>query len=145
MSPKKKAAPPAEEAPTPKVTPAKKETPAAKRARLATELEAEKETQEQATILKRQQALLSATCGRDTANQEQKALLTNYRALEHRDPKKQELLKRFLNDKKCQWWQEMSRVSVDTSKEQRVGLKGYGTRLLISSIVFRCSEFRLHL
>jgi hypothetical protein len=127
------------------VTPAKKETPAAKRTRLATEVEAEKEAQEQAAILKKQQVLLSVTCGRDTANEAQKALLNEYRTLGHRDPKKQELLKKFLNDKKCQWWQEMSRASTDISEEQRVGLKGYGTRLLISSIAFRCSQFRLHL
>ena len=92
--------------------------------------------------------LLAKTSQNEEEDQAKSDLLDSYCKLSLRDPKKNDILKRWLGDKSCQWWAnyaEETVVGVTTTSET---FRGWGTKSL-SSIKSRCLscsvDFILHL
>ena len=75
-----------------------------------------------------EQRLLSATCGKTTATPAQKAMYEAYKAAPRFSEDKSGLLKKFILDKKCGWFQQVDQTKSETFKGVNAGLKGYGTR-----------------
>ena len=75
-----------------------------------------------------EQRLLSATCGKINATPAQKAMYEAYKAAPRFSEDKNTLLKKFILDKKCGWFQQMEQTRSESFKGVNAGLKGYGTR-----------------
>ena len=80
---------------------------------------------------KQDQRLLAATCTKPGATDAQKAMYLEYKAAPRFGAVKDDLLKRFLADKKCQWYQTLERIKTESHNATNSGLKGYGTRPLV--------------
>lgn len=85
-------------------------------------------TQTAADIKKGDQRLLAAVCGKPTATPEQKAMHEAYKKAARFSSEKDELLAKFLKDKKCTWYQGLEQVKSESHSNANQGLKGYGTR-----------------
>ena len=83
---------------------------------------------------KRAQSDLVTQCGKPNATDGQKAVLAEYKALPTRDERKVALLAKFLADKKCTFWEEIARETIDTKATTNKGLQGYGTRTLVTNV-----------
>ena len=57
-------------------------------------------------------------------------LLDSYCKLSLRDPKKNEILKKWLNDKSCSWWASYSETTTVGTTWSHDTFKGYGTKCL---------------
>ena len=90
---------------------------------------------EAAEAKKQDQRLLAATCSKPGATEAQKAMYAEYKASARFSAQKDELLKRFLSDKKCQWFQSIEQTKTDSNKATNSGLKGYGTRPFLVFVV----------
>ena len=111
--------------------------PAAKRSKVATPTPtAEQLAEEAAKVValeaaeakKQDQRLLAATCSKPGATEAQKAMYAEYKVAPRFSAQKDALLKRFLADKKCQWYQSLEQSKTESNKAANSGLKGYGTR-----------------
>ena len=57
-------------------------------------------------------------------------LLDSYCKLSLRDPKKNEILKKWLNDKSCSWWASYAETTTVGTTWSHDTFKGYGTKWL---------------
>jgi hypothetical protein len=113
--------PPKKPRSTPAVEPPKKKSKKEEQAQeLALFQEAEKK--------KAEQRLLAATCSGPRATLEQKAMHEAYKKAGRFTAEKEELLHKFLKDKKCSWYQCLEQEKSETHVNRNSGLKGYGTR-----------------
>ena len=80
------------------------------------------------------QSNLITQCCKPNATDAQKGFLAEYKALPHRDERKTALLAKFLADKKCTFWQELARETIDAKATSTKGLQGYGTRTLVTNV-----------
>ena len=99
--------------------------------------ELEKEEKDKALEAKEraeQQRLMSATCLKPDALPSQKAMYAQYKAAPRFSELKEQLLKKFLADKKCGWFQQLDSSKSETFQSLNVGLKGYGTQWICKFI-----------
>ena len=103
------------------------ETQAVKKARLAAEAAKAKEAADKRVT----QSTLHALGSKPNASEGQKGALADYKAQPKGaagQTKRDEILKKFVADKKCTWWQEVSHENADVVAETAKGFKGHGTR-----------------
>ena len=81
-----------------------------------------------------QQRLMSATCLKPDALPAQKAMYAQYKAAPRFSEVKEQLLKKFMADKKCGWYQQLDSSKSEAYQAVNAGLKGYGTRWIYKSI-----------
>lgn len=129
MSPKKAVDAPGPASKRVKATPAPTPEQVAEQAAKLAALDA-------AEAKKQDQRLLAATCSKTGATDAQKAMYAEYKAAPRFSAQKDELLKRFLADKKCQWYQSLEQTKTESNKATNSGLKGYGTRPFCSVFCF---------
>ena len=113
--------------PPKKPVPTSAEEPAKKRSKKE-EQPHELALSQEADKKKAEQRLLAATCGGPRATPEQKAMHEAYKKAGRFTAEKEELLQKFLKDKKCSWYQSLEQEKSETHVSRNNGLKGYGTR-----------------
>ena len=75
-----------------------------------------------------EQRIMSATCLKDGASAQQKAMYAQYKAAPRFSELKSSLLKKFIADKKCGWFHQLDSSKSESFQAVNAGLKGYGTR-----------------
>ena len=75
-----------------------------------------------------EQRIMSATCLKDSASVQQKAMYAQYKSAPRFSELKSSLLKIFIADKKCGWFQQLDSSKSESFQAVNAGLKGYGTR-----------------
>jgi hypothetical protein len=80
------------------------------------------------------QRLMSATCLRSDALPSQKAMYAQYKAAPRFSEVKDQLLKKFMADKKCGWFHQLDSCKSEAFQAVNAGLKGYGTRCIYKFI-----------
>jgi hypothetical protein len=99
--------------------------------------ELEKEDKEKALETKARaetQRLMSATCLKSDALPSQKAMYAQYKAAPRFSELKEQLLNKFMADKKCGWFQQLDSSKSEAFQAVNVGLKGYGTQWIYKFI-----------
>ena len=70
------------------------------------------------------------------------ALLVKYNSLSLRDPKKQELVAKWLKDKSCAWWGTYSNSEFKSSSSSHDAYQGHGTKFAPQLFIsFICADF----
>lgn len=88
----------------------------------------DKEKAAEAKARAEEQRIMSATCLKDNASPQQKAMYAHYKAAPRFSDLKTTLLKKFIADKKCGWFQQLESTKSESFQTVNAGLKGYGTR-----------------
>ena len=109
-----------------------KESAAAKRQKFVEEATKAKEAADRKNL----QSTLHSLGSKPTATEGQKAALQEYKAAPKGSAEREEILKKFMADKKCTWWQECLRESSDVRSDARKGIRGHGTRFVYLYIWF---------